>query len=140
MDTVFNSSIVSQLVKFGYCLQPVPSCSVAVLLPLDDEKEREKAIHDILKLCRTHSAEGPLAVSFGAQSLYEEIKGEIVIQLAHWDICSAVHPPMQFTLKDCITEKCSKRLCSSLTKRGSRCKRMTNMNLAPVGARKKKEK
>jgi hypothetical protein len=128
MDTVLNSCIVSQLVNIGYCVYPVPSNSVVVLLALDDEKEREKAIHDIRMLCRTHPAENPSAVSFGAQSLYEEIKGEIIIRPAHWDICNVENPPLQFTLKDCNVDTASvgsKQRCSSLTKSNLRCNRMT---------------
>lgn len=120
MDTVFNSIVFSQLAKLGYSFQPVPSNSVAMLLPLENEKEREHAIHVLRNLCGSHSADGPLAVSFGAHSLYDESNGEIIIQLVHWDICTVEHPPLQFTLKDCNTEKAAgsiQRCCCS-TRRG----------------------
>jgi hypothetical protein len=126
-ETVFSSTLVSQLVEFGYSIKAVPSNSVALLLPLDNEKEREHVIHILRKHCMANSSDGPLAVSFGAQSLYEERKGEIIIQLVHWDICNIEHLPLQFTLKDCSTEVSpgSKRYCCALTRRGLPCKRMT---------------
>ena len=41
IDTVFDSFVVTLLLNAGYVIQPVPANSVGVLLPLDNEKERE---------------------------------------------------------------------------------------------------
>jgi hypothetical protein len=101
---------------------------VGVLLPLDNEKEREQTIHFLRNLSKTSAEDGPLAISFGAQSMYDEENGEIIFQPANWDICAVQHPPFQFKLKDFDTEALpmgSTHRCSSLKKRGLRCKRLT---------------
>lgn len=126
MDTVFDSFVVTLLLNAGYVIQPVPANSVGVLLPLDNEKEREQAIHFFRNLSPTSTEDGPLAVAFGAQSMYDEDNGEIIFQLANWDICAVEQPPFQFKLKDFDTETLgSTRRCCSLTKRGLCCKRLT---------------
>ena len=125
METVLSSVFISQLVRFGYSIKTVQSNSVAVLLPLDNEQERELVIHILLKLCEEHSSDGPFALSFGAQSLYEERNGEIIFQPVRWDICNVDHPPFQLTLKDYDASAVSKRRCTASTKRGKNCKRMT---------------
>ncbi len=102
---MFNSFVVARLLAEGYLIQPVPANSVGVLLPLDNEKEREQTIHFLRNLSKTITEDGPLAISFGAQSMYDEENGEIIFQPADWDICAVNHPPVQFKLKDFNTEK-----------------------------------
>ena len=41
IDTVHNCHMIKSLEESGYSFQLVPSNSVAVLLPLDNEKERK---------------------------------------------------------------------------------------------------
>jgi hypothetical protein len=69
METVVASAIVGHLVNCGCLLQPLPSNSVVVLLPLDNEKKREQTIHLLRNFSQTNTEDGPLAISFGAQSI-----------------------------------------------------------------------
>ena len=92
-------------------------------------RRRERTIHFIRTIFRADNQDGPIAVSFGAQSMLDEEKCEVIIQPIQWNIkCDGIQPPSQFTLKEFDTEmpenfdQCQ---CSVITKKGKQCKRMT---------------
>jgi hypothetical protein len=136
MENVQNS-IICNKIREKYPGQLVESNSVGLLIAVDDEKEREAAIHFILKVYHENKNDGPIAISFDAQTTLDNFGGNLVISPLNWHKCDVTNPPSSFILNDCDTSVTSKTSdlenqgvlssiqCTASTKKNKRCLRKT---------------
>ncbi len=125
IENVSNAHLVKLITGAGYKVKVIPANSVLLAIPLDNEVAREKLLSVIKRAIGDCIDDGPVSVSFGAQSIYDDDKSGIILQVDHWDLCTEAEPPRTIFMKDFDTFAGPKRQCSAFAKSGVQCTRKT---------------